>query len=370
MGSIINTAMMNDRIGLSTICREAYSTYYSPALSLCPEPRVFVYAVAGQKPLTTGANVNPFKCAVVCVAIAVICGCDQGQPTSPAPTSPAPTPQAFATSAVTSVEFVATKKAAESGDATAQYNLGVMYATGEGVPQDDAEAVKWIRLSAQQGFAKAENEIGVWHEYGIMGIPSNLVEASKYYRKAADQGDADAQFNLGLMLDMGQGVPQDDAQAFKWYRLAAEQGNADAQCNLGLMHYNGQGVPQDYDEAWMWFRKAAEQGNAGAQYTLGVMHDNGERLLENDAEVVTWYRKAAEQGHVDSQGNLGVMYEDGTGVPQDEVEAYAWYSVAAALGDTRCAQGRNYTATQLTPKELAEGMKRAAEYIKKYGGER
>src|SRR3990172_7650549 len=64
---------------------------------------------------------------------------------------------------------------AEQGDALAQYNLGVMYENGQGVPQDYAEAVKW-------------------------------------YRKAADQGVALAQSNLGFAYANGQGVPQDGAE--------------------------------------------------------------------------------------------------------------------------------------------------------------
>ena len=95
---------------------------------------------------------------------------------------------------------------ADQGIADAQYNLGLMYDIGRGVPQDYAQAVKWYRL-------------------------------------AADQGNASAQSNLGLMYDKGRGVPQDDAQAVKWYRLAADQGRASAQVNLGLMYQNGQGVP-------------------------------------------------------------------------------------------------------------------------------
>ena len=77
-------------------------------------------------------------------------------------------------------------KTAEQGDAEAQFNLGVIYDEGQGVPQDYAEAAKW-------------------------------------YRMAAEQGDADAQFILGVMYDEGQGVPKDDTEAVKWYRLAAEQ---------------------------------------------------------------------------------------------------------------------------------------------------
>jgi uncharacterized protein len=69
----------------------------------------------------------------------------------------------------------------------AQYNLGVMYDDGQGVPQDYAVAVSW-------------------------------------YRKAAEQGDADAQVNLGVLYGMGQGVPQDYVIAHMWFSLAVTGG--------------------------------------------------------------------------------------------------------------------------------------------------
>ena len=47
-------------------------------------------------------------------------------------------------------------QAAEQGNATAQYNLGVMYDNGQGVRQDDAQAVQWYRKAAEQGHAKAQ----------------------------------------------------------------------------------------------------------------------------------------------------------------------------------------------------------------------
>ena len=49
---------------------------------------------------------------------------------------------------------------AEAGDAESQVNLGVMYDTGRGVPQDDAEAVRWYRLAADQGDADAQFNFG------------------------------------------------------------------------------------------------------------------------------------------------------------------------------------------------------------------
>jgi len=56
-------------------------------------------------------------------------------------------------------DFDATKASAEQGVASAQYNLGAMYANGDGVPENVAEAVKWYRLAAEQGNASAQTKI-------------------------------------------------------------------------------------------------------------------------------------------------------------------------------------------------------------------
>jgi TPR repeat protein len=108
---------------------------------------------------------------------------------------------------------------AGQGNTSAQYNLGTMYASGEGVAQDYATAAKWYRL-------------------------------------AALKGDPFAQTNLGLLYNEGLGVPQDYREAIKWYRLAADQGDAQAQTDLALMYAEGQGVAQDFVEAEKWFMVA------------------------------------------------------------------------------------------------------------------
>jgi uncharacterized protein len=123
------------------------------------------------------------------------------------------------------------RKAADQGQAAAQYSLGVLYANGQGVPQNYTEAVNW-------------------------------------YRKAADQGQAAAQYNLGVLYANGQGVPQNYTEAMNWFRKAADQGQAEAQHNLGLMYANGQGVPQDYVLGYMWFNLAAAQGYKDAVGSL------------------------------------------------------------------------------------------------------
>lgn len=112
---------------------------------------------------------------------------------------------------------------AEQGDANAQFNLGVLYGNGQGIPQNFQEALGWLRL-------------------------------------AAEQGEAKSQHILGSMYQSGKGVPQDFQEAARWYRLAAEQGEARAQGLLGSRYFEGKGVPQDYVLAHMWFNLSAAQG--------------------------------------------------------------------------------------------------------------
>ncbi|WP_048942598.1 tetratricopeptide repeat protein, partial [Haemophilus influenzae] len=68
------------------------------------------------------------------------------------------------------------------------------------------------------------------------GVKQDDFEAVKWYRKAAEQGDANAQAYLGLAYTEGRGVRQDYTEAVKWFRKAAEQGHANAQAILGFSY--------------------------------------------------------------------------------------------------------------------------------------
>ena len=100
-----------------------------------------------------------------------------------------------------------------------------------------------------------------------------MAEAVKWFRKAADQGFAPAQYNLGTSYYYGDGVEQDLPMAAKWYRKAADQGFAESQFILGLCYYEGKGVEQNKAEAVKWFRKAAEQGHELAKEALKDLGD-------------------------------------------------------------------------------------------------
>jgi len=92
------------------------------------------------------------------------------------------------------------------------------------------EAVKRYRMAAEQGDASAQFNMGVMLANG-QGVTKNEVEAVKYYRLAADQGYAGAQLNLGFMLANGQGVVKNETEAYKWFLLAGSSGNEVARKN-------------------------------------------------------------------------------------------------------------------------------------------
>ncbi|HCA26851.1 MAG TPA: hypothetical protein DEP05_04290 [Betaproteobacteria bacterium] len=145
-------------------------------------------------------------------------------------------------------------KAAQTGDATAQTTVGLMYRHGKGTPQNDGEAVKW-------------------------------------YKKAALQGNAEAEAYLGFMYMTGRGVRRNDHMALKWDTKSADQGDSDAQYNLALMYLDGRGVPSDKIQAYVWF-KLASANDAGARARLRTlitqMHTND--ILEAERRVGQWRR--------------------------------------------------------------------------------
>lgn len=121
---------------------------------------------------------------------------------------------------------------------------------------DFTSALKFWQPLAEKGVAQAQSYLGLMYDSG-QGVPQDYKLAVKWYTLAAEKGFAQAQFNLASMYENGQGVPQDYKLAVKFYTLAAEQGEADAQTNLGVMYYSGKGVSQDYIKAYMWMNLAA-----------------------------------------------------------------------------------------------------------------
>ena len=152
---------------------------------------------------------------------------------------------------------------AENGDPQAQFKLGSIYATGQGVHADPEEALRWFRLAAVDGDADIQLKIGTMYANG-KGVPKNYVIASRFYRLAADRLNSDALTELGTLHTLGLGVPQDYTTALQLFRRAAKLGNARACLKIGEMYAEGRGVPRDVVMAHVWSNLAGAQGDKQA----------------------------------------------------------------------------------------------------------
>jgi TPR repeat protein len=136
-----------------------------------------------------------------------------------------------------------------------------MYSLGQGVQQDSKQAVAWYRKAADQGDARAQFNLGLMYSEG-KGVQQDFKQAAAWYRKAADQGEVEAQCNLGNKYRQGQGVQQDSKQAAAWYQKAADQGHMKAHLGLGFLSEEA----GDYQTAFASYRagQAADRDFARA----------------------------------------------------------------------------------------------------------
>lgn len=177
---------------------------------------------------------------------------------------------------------------ARAGDPRAQYTLAIRLLAAA-VP-DHPQAANWLRESAIQGVPNAQYNLGVLYERGL-GVPQDDTRALLWYHSAAEQGHALAQYNLGVLYSAGRGIPLSYAEAARWFGRAAEQGVPAAVYNLSVLSEGGLGVQRDPAEAERLLRRAAELGHPKARQRLragGITADAAtlEETAETVAEVV------------------------------------------------------------------------------------
>ena len=145
---------------------------------------------------------------------------------------------------------------ADEGDAKAQYNLGLMYASGDGVKYDANQAASWYKKSADQGYKEAQYALAVMI-FNKELETLDYTQAVKWYQAAAAQGHIKSQENLGMLFYRGDAIEQDINSSIYWFQLAANQNSSEAQQYLAYIYSNG-AVPEDLVKAGMWMMLSAE----------------------------------------------------------------------------------------------------------------
>jgi uncharacterized protein len=197
------------------------------------------------------------------------------------------------------------KYAAEQGVPAAQWQLGHMYATGEGVPQSDLEAFgyfgKIANRHAEDGLdspnkrivASAIVAVG---QYYLDGIPNSDVKPDPararrmFWHAATYFGDPEAQYRLGRLMLSGNGGSHDPVQAARWLKLAANKDQHSAQALLGDMLIKGETVPRQTARGLMYLILARE----GAP---------------EDAGIDTLYQQALAQATIDDRAAARIYLE-------------------------------------------------------------
>lgn len=225
------------------------------------------------------------------------------------------------------------EKLAKNSNDNAQYNIGMMYYNGQGVPVNKIMAFVWLDMASANGNKLAQNKLGYMYEKGEVAGTKDEVKATNEYLKSAMQNYNVAQLNLAMKFNNSFKEENHKIAAF-WYQKAANNGSTPAMNNLGNMYYHGQGVKQNYKTAYELYFKASSWGDPIAQFNLAMMYYNGLYVKQSDKETLTWLNFSAASGYTLAQVRLGDFYREGFNVvKQDYQKALYWYYEAANQDD-------------------------------------
>jgi TPR repeat protein len=197
---------------------------------------------------------------------------------------------------------------------------------------DYATALEELEPAAEAGDATAQYYLGVLYDHGE-GVLRNYMTATGWYEKAATQGHRDAQFNLGMIYYHGAGgagdpgaVAQDQAAAARWLAPAADLEHPMASYLMCLLVDEGKTVERDVDRALALCRAAADSGIAGAQYNTGLLLAERSNEIASWREAYTWFLLAKRSNYPGAQQNLEAVsrYLDETEIGAATAAADAW----------------------------------------------
>lgn len=181
--------------------------------------------------------------------------------------------------------------AVTAGDPIAQFNLGLIYEDGKGIPVDQQKARELYTQSAEQGYSRAMTRLA-----GVYFRQHNIQQALHWYKKAAALGENFAQYHLGLLSETAVGTKLNFADAVKYYQLSSDQGNEKAKLALARMYQYGLGVAKDQAHAADLYRELAANNNAFAQYQLAIIYADGLTGERSPQQAKQWLQQASLNG--------------------------------------------------------------------------
>ena len=166
---------------------------------------------------------------------------------------------------------------AESGDAHAQYIIGMTYRDGGLLIPDAAKARSLLECAAEQEIDTAQYALGKLYLSDDAGVHDSA-QGIYWLKRSADNGNTYATYRLGKEYLSGVHVSKDSKTAAFYLEQAANDGSAYAQYLLGKLYLMGEGVPKDTDIAYEWFAEAEQNGHAYAGFYMDRIERGEQRL--------------------------------------------------------------------------------------------
>lgn len=189
---------------------------------------------------------------------------------------------------------------AQSSYAPAAVALGFIYDT---VDDDYKPALSSYSLAASKGSAIGQFDLGLMYEKG-KGMPVDFVKARELYQEAANKGQVQAMVQLAGLYLNGQGGAKDDKAALEWYQKAANLGDRDALYQLGLLAETVNASKPDYTLALEYYQKSANKGNIKASLALARMYKYGLGVPKDEALASKLYLKFSAEAGVKQDDTL------------------------------------------------------------------
>jgi TPR repeat protein len=145
------------------------------------------------------------------------------------------------------------KKTSQQEDQRTRYNNAISYLRDTVTSADSSKAFRLLGPIAQAGYPPAQYSLGVLYETGE-GISQNYDEAAKWYKRCADQGNAAAQYRLSVLFELGKRVREDNIQALLFAQLAAAQnfGSAPGRVAGLAAHMSAEQISKAQEMAKKW----------------------------------------------------------------------------------------------------------------------
>ena len=186
---------------------------------------------------------------------------------------------------------------AAQGYESAQYRLGKLYLLGNEIEQDFQQAESWLEQASAQGNSYAKYSLAKMHLAGL-AVQSDEVKAIRLLRESANDGNQWAQYLLGKFCFRGEHTEKNLQEAERLLTASAMQKNSQTQYLLAKLYLCEDEIPKDAEKALHWLWESVKQKNQYAQYQLGKMLLFGKETNRDEKTGIVLLTAAADQGNV------------------------------------------------------------------------